>query len=333
MHKKIFKIKSLFSSNVFSVGLRILVSFGILLVVFLYSGLDLAKISAVLKSVNVPFLLLAAFFVLFTHVLCILRWNMLLQGAGVYLPFRRIIISFAGGTFFNLFFPSTIGGDILRSLDLANYARRPKEIAATVFLDRLSGCIGLAAVAFFASLIGSRFLLDASIISSLTIIFLALATAIVLLFNEKIFTKINGMLNFYQDKKMFAKFASTLKNLHHEIFIFKRKRKLIYYNLLFSLLIQLQGPLTYYFIGTSLGIQLHPLAYFVFLPIISAISLLPISIGGLGLRDVSVVFFFSKVGVPKELSLSMSLLAFFLLVLFASLGGIIYVASLYYRRI
>ena len=55
-------------------------------------------------------------------------------------------------------------------------------------------------------------------------------------------------------------------------------------------------------------------------PAIIVLTMLPISISGIGVREVSFAYFFSHVGVSNEQAVSISL-AVFLLILIGNLGG------------
>jgi len=121
--------------------------------------------------------------------------------------------------------------------------------------------------------------------------------------------------------------------LHQEIHIFRYNKRMILNNLIISFIIQTLSPISFYFIAKSIGLDLNIVYFFVFLPVIGAITLLPISIGGLGLRDATTIFFFAKVGVSKDLSFAMSLLSFAFILIYGVLGGIIYVLTVRHRRI
>ncbi|MDI6606151.1 MAG: lysylphosphatidylglycerol synthase transmembrane domain-containing protein [Candidatus Omnitrophota bacterium] len=317
---KIFK-------RIFSVFLKIIIS--VILLVFLFNKVDKKSLFEYLKNAD-KLLLFFAFCIYFiSYILAIFRWEMLLKAAKIYLPFKRIIISFAGGVFFNLFLPSTIGGDLMRSIDLSAHTKRPREVIATVLLDRLSGYIGLAALALSAILLGWKLIQDASVFFSVTIIVALLTAILLVLFNKFLYEKINSFL----DSGGSGRFRELIRDLHQEMHIFRHHRKLIVNNLLISLLIQLILPLTFFIIALSLGVKLNIIYFLIFLPIISAITLLPISIGGLGLRDATTIFFFAKAGMSQGSAFAMSLLSFAFLLLCGTIGGLIYVFTIRHRRI
>lgn len=305
------------------------IGISIILLVFLFKQIDEKSLLAVIKNADIGLLLLAAVIYFSAYVFCLFRWEMLLKGAKIYLPLKRVIISFAGGIFFNLFLPSTIGGDFVRSIDLATHTKRPREVVATVLLDRLSGYVGLVIVALLALLFGWKLVEDKSVLLSVAIITGILVVTLLVLFNRFLYSKINQILH----SPTAGRIREAIKNLHQEIHIFRHHKKIILNNLILSVLIQVVSPVTFYIIALSLGIKIDITYFFVYLPIIGAITLLPISIGGLGLRDATTVFFFSKAGVSKDLAFAMSLINFSFILVYASIGGLIYVLTVHHRRI
>jgi hypothetical protein len=310
-----------------SILLRISVS--IILLIFLFKQVDRKSLFEVIKNANPLLLLLAAFIFFLVYVLCLFRWEMLLKALRIHLPLKRIIISFAGGIFFSLFMPSTIGGDIMRSIDLATHTKRPHEVIATVVLDRVSGYVGLALLALLAVLLGFRYINDKTVLISVGIITAVLIAVLLVLFNRFIYSKINKLIH----SPNAGKVRQLLEDLHDELHYFKHHKKVIVNNLIFSLLIQAMSPLSFYVIALSLGLKINIIYFFIFLPIIGAITLLPISIGGLGLRDATTIYFFAKVGVSRNIAFAMSLLNFFFILSFGALGGLIYVLTIHHRRI
>jgi hypothetical protein len=122
-------------------------------------------------------------------------------------------------------------------------------------------------------------------------------------------------------------------NLHREIHAFAGRRKILVWNILFSVTVQMISPLAFYIIALALGVNLKPVYFFIFLPIIGAVTLLPISIGGLGLRENLTVFFFGQLGLAKNVAVAMSLLSFTFIFIYGILGGIVYVFTVHHRRI
>jgi len=310
-----------------SIFLRIIIS--IILLIFLFRQVDKKALFWIIKNADKPLLFLAFFIASVNYILCLLRWEMLLKAVNIRLPLKRVIISFSGGTFFSLFLPSTIGGDFMRSVDLAAHTKRPSEVIATVLLDRLSGYIGLAVLSLSALLFGWRFVQDRSVLFCVIIITAILIAILLVLFNGFLYSKINNFLR----SPNAGKIRELIKDLQKEIYIFKHHKKIIVNNLIVSILIQAASPVIFYIIALSLGVKIKIIYFFIFVPIIGAITLLPISIGGLGLRDATTIFFFAKAGMSKDLAFAMSLLSFFFILFYGAMGGLIYVLTIHHRRL
>jgi len=310
-----------------SILLRVGIS--VALLVFLFRQVDKKVLLEIIKNADKGLLVLAFIIFSSSYILCIFRWMMLLKAVKIHLSLKRVIISSAGGIFFSLFLPSTIGGDLVRSVDLAAHTKRPREVVATVFLDRLSGYTGLVLLALLALAVGWRLVPLKSVLPPVFIITGVLVLGLLVLFNKFAYNKVNRVLQ----SPSAGKIRESIKNLHQEIHFFRHQKKVILKNIGVSFLVQLTAPLVFYIIALSLGIKLNIVYFFVFLPIIGAITLLPISIGGLGLRDATTIFFFGTVGVSKDLSFAMSLVSFFFILVYSGIGGLIYVLTVHHRRV
>lgn len=312
--------------KILSVILRVGIS--IFLLFFLFKQIDKKSLLEIIKSLNKPLLYLGFIIFFLNYLLCFIRWQMLLKAANINLSLKKLVTSYSGGVFFNLFLPSSIGGDMMRSIDLSVQTKKPHEVVATVLLDRLSGYVGLVTLTLIALVFGWKLLADRTVLFSMAILFGILIAVLLVLFNQFLYSSINRFLGSSSNK-----IKDSIKTLQQQIYLFKGRKRVIFYNLLMSFVIQIVSPICLYFIALSLGINIKIVYFFVLLPIISAITLLPVSIGGLGLRETATIFFFAKVGVSKDLSFAMSLLSFSFMLIYGALGGLIYVLTIHHRRL
>lgn len=315
--------------NTLLVLLRIGVSILLLALLFKFNKIDLQVLINDIRSTDKRLLAAGFLAYFFVYFLGFLRWRMLLNTVGISISLKRLISSFSGGIFFSIFLPSTIGGDLVRAADLAEHTKKAKEVIATVFLDRLSGYIGLVLVILPGLLFGRDLVLDKVVFTSVSVIIILLVIVLLVLFNNGIYSRITKFLS----SPGSGKIKETIKNMHQEIHLFRNHKRLIILNLFTSFIIQLIGPISVYFIGLSLGIKVDFIYFVIFLPIISAITLIPIALGGLGLREGLFVVYFAKAGVVKQLALAMSLLSFSFFVFYGAIGGLIYVLTVHHRRL
>jgi hypothetical protein len=89
----------------------------------------------------------------------------------------------------------------------------------------------------------------------------------------------------------------------------------------------------YYLVARSFGLDYALIYFLIFVPMITAFSSLPVSVGGLGVRDTASVFVFAKIGMAKESAFAMSLVNFGFMLVLGICGGVGYVYLLYRRRL
>jgi uncharacterized membrane protein YbhN (UPF0104 family) len=68
------------------------------------------------------------------------------------------------------------------------------------------------------------------------------------------------------------------------------------------------------------------LTLFAFISLVDLVRLMPISVGGLGVREWAVIVLFGTLGITREQALTFSILAFVPIYLNAIVGGILYIS-------
>ena len=123
-------------------------------------------------------------------------------------------------------------------------------------------------------------------------------------------------------RKVFKKRLATLfHDLKIVFFEFKKQKRSALVVSVLSIISWLCLFLRNYLYAHALGISVS-FIYFLFIwPIIFLVTLLPISIIGIGVRDVALIFFFSFLGIDKEHAVSLSVLEIILFLLFPVMIG------------
>ena len=90
-----------------------------------------------------------------------LRWQLLLRGQSIELPFRHIFGSFLIGRFIGTFLPGTVGLDGYKLYDAARFSGRTVEVTATTAIEKVLGTFGiflsfLVALPFGIQIFGER---------------------------------------------------------------------------------------------------------------------------------------------------------------------------------
>lgn len=133
---------------------------GIGLILFLITRLeDPAVLWAQIVAANKTLLLLGALCYAAAVALSGIKWGVLLHAVGITAPTGRILSWQWQGEFFNSFLPAQVGGDVARGWALASDTHRTADAAASIIIDRFTGLfvfMAFAALATSAMLIWGR---------------------------------------------------------------------------------------------------------------------------------------------------------------------------------
>ena len=121
-----------------------------------------------------------------------------------------------------------------------------------------------------------------------------------------------------------GRFHDTVHRVYEAVQRYWTHRRTLLLALGLSLILQSLVITIFYLISLALNLSVPLRYFFLFVPLISVISMLPISVAGLGLREGSAVYLFTKVGLDSAGALSLSLLWFAVTALCSGLGGVVF---------
>ncbi len=309
------------------IRLAISISLIIILIKTQLKDLDLAV--ETLKSASRSLLLLA----FLTHFVGVWitaeRWRILLRAQDIGLGAGTLSITVLIGFFFSNFLPTTIGGDIYRIYDSSKRAGTTVEKAASVIVvERLSGVVSAATYAIIALFLGFTAIGEQSVIIPIVIFFAISIIVGFFIINPSVLR-----LNRLVDRVRFLqKIRERLKNIYDTLKTFKKFKLVLLLALFYSFVLQFMVILSYYLAARSLGIELGLVVYIFIVPVVAVIAMLPISIGGIGLRENSLVFILVAMGVVNEKAAVFSLIIFAMLIILGALGGIAYIIRPFFEK-
>lgn len=127
-----------------SLVLRLLVVAGLL--AWIASRVDLAAFARTLAAADARWLAAAGFLVVFAHLIAAWRWHRLLRAAGSTWHFGRSLAVYAAGVFLGLFIPTGVGGDVYRLARVRGSGAGLALGATTILLERAIGLFALLVV-------------------------------------------------------------------------------------------------------------------------------------------------------------------------------------------
>lgn len=299
-------------------GVKVLVSLALL--GFLLNSTDLHALGGLLRSLRLPIFLASLLLYLITQVLSTLRWRCLLQAEKINLSIWRLILLYFEGMFFNLMLPTLIGGDVVRGYKVFHLTRRHEASLASILVERLSGYVALVLIACVALIFAYQYLHD-PVVVWLTA---ASAAGIVGIIAGLLSERLQALFFKLLSSAGLGRFHDTLHRLYEAIQRYWKHRQVLLLAVGISLILQVFIILVFFLISRSLNLSVPLLYFFLFIPLISVVSMIPISVAGLGIREGSAVYFFAKVGLDSAAALSLSLLWFAVTALSSGLGGIVF---------
>ncbi|MFA5333557.1 MAG: lysylphosphatidylglycerol synthase transmembrane domain-containing protein [Candidatus Nanoarchaeia archaeon] len=286
----------------------------IFILVFIINKLDFNQIFEI--KINWFFFLICMILGSLNIFICTFRWWYLNNKIyDIKTPFFMLFKLYLIGVFFNLFLPSSIGGDTIKSYNIYKYSNKKLSAIHAIFFDRLLGLIilsifaivGLTYILFFSNLIINSI----EILLTFSIIILGFTLFLPFIGDFPIFSK----LLFFKKLKEFF--------LYSEIII-KNKKKLLV-PILMTFLFQFSCIIVSFIMSKAVGMNVNFIFFMAFIPISTIIILIPITFAGMGLREVSFVFLFSLIGVKAEEIILVPLLVFSINVILGLLGGVFYI--------
>jgi len=268
-------------------ALKVLISAA--LVYFIFTKLDVASMLAMLKKTNPFFLLPATFFLVLSKVFAAFRLNLYFHQLGVRLTQISNLKLYWLGMFYNLFLPGGIGGDAYKGYVIKKKFPVPtKGVISALLLDRLSG---------------------------LLLIFLYSCLFAVLLQNE--------YLAPYRIAIGGAALLSILVVWGLNIKLFTSLHRIFWKSFGYSALVQGTQLISIVLILKALAISLNTIAYLFIFMISSIVSVIPLTIGGIGSRELTFFYGADVLGLDENTAVGVSMV-FFLITAVVSLLGVFY---------
>ncbi len=293
----------------------------ILLLAGLAYQMDLAKFRDALAAASPLILLPAVAVQIGSAFLSVARWRSILRNFDIDIPFLDLTKICFIGSFFNLFLPSSIGGDFFRAFYLSRQKKRGMSTTlTTTMLERSGGLCALLAIGLVSAL--SHRLTVHGV--GLLYVFIGLAGVYLLanlaLFNPRIHAWINRALERFHLEDIENKMDLVYRGLNSLI----RNRRSIFVVLSLSLAIQLASVAIVWIAAQALAIEAPFGTFLVFIPLINLSIMVPLTINGFGLREGLYFLLFTTIGLQQEKAVALSLLNAAVVMLAALPGGVVY---------
>jgi uncharacterized protein (TIRG00374 family) len=280
---------------------------------------DLAQVLRHLRDMNWLLFGMALLLFLAGSLVRAYRWGTLVWSLGVQVSWWRLVALFFVGSFFNLFLPTGLGGDAVKMYELSRDDGKTAEAISSVIVDRFVGLFVLFALAILA-LIGGYRLVGSEVLTVIAGVFVVCLVTVGILLQR---TWIESWVRRLGLDRLLGR-VRILRELYASVRLYRTADLLrataasVVWNLMLIV-----GN---YLLGLAVGIDLSLYYYFLFIPVISVLLMLP-SVGGIGIREGAYVLLFSQVGVANSQALALAFAFDLVLLANGLLGALIYLAQ------
>ena len=255
-------------------------------IIYVLKRISLADIADILKSADILFLGLAFILFVVSKLIAAFRTLLILKQYGIPLSGWDNLKLYWTGMFYNLFLPGGIGGDVYKTIVINKlHANGIKISAGAVLMDRIGGVTALIVLAL-------------------------------------LFLPFTSLYNHY-GWISYAGVPITLLGFIGIILVFMPLLKGITGNLLgWSFLVQIFQVLTVLLIMYAFNIKNDQPAYLLIFLISSLAAMLPISVGGIGIRELVFFSISNYLFLDQKIAVAISLTFYLITLLASSLGAI-----------
>ncbi|OGF64066.1 MAG: hypothetical protein A2Y62_15515, partial [Candidatus Fischerbacteria bacterium RBG_13_37_8] len=230
--------------------IRALISF-ILFAIILYL-LDWNNIISSLLKADLDLLIIAFSLHAIGLIVSVIRWDILLKAVTIQQSFKELLAIYWVSLFYNLFLPTSIGGDIVRVYDLSRNTGKLEGSITSVIMDRLIGMIVLLLIAVLALFAGVQLVYSQLLLW--TIIFLSGFLFFLVLL---LFPSVRKPLSLLLPTKIHEFIRKKTKQIFDSFSQYKHNPKTLLLTLLWSIILQLNVIFYFYLIGKALNINLQ----------------------------------------------------------------------------
>lgn len=316
--------------------LRIVISAGILIFLFKTQFKNFSEVTDFFKHSHVNIWYIAASFMMYWVgiYLLVIRWQVMLKTQNINATFGFLFGSYLVGYFFNNFLPTSIGGDVYRIYDTSKLKNSSgMKAASIVLMERTTGVVSSIIYLFFALAIGfvkssqvelmvGNWRVSNHLLIVLIIAFFIISILVILIMLFPDSFRLNKL---FRKLKFLHRWEPKLKQMYDTFKDFRKYKLILFLTILLSLILQFAFTLNYSLAGTGFGItKLSLLSYIFIVQLCGIISMIPVSIGGIGVREGAFVVLAGALGGEKNIATIVSIAILIMILIPGVVGGIVY---------
>ena len=224
------------------------------------------------------------------------RWAALARPLGFPFSRRFFVWRFLEGSFFSLCLPSSIGGDVIKAYRVGDTTQRRLLAGCSVLADRLTGLSALGVLAGTA-LAANKYGLGLAGALGVALALLAGVLGVFWLGLQSIDRIMNLLPEAHRARAFLA-----------QLLPYQQRPLLIMQAVGWSFVVQVGGAVVVALMARTLRVDLPLVVWFSVVPLVALLMVLPVSIGGFGMRENAMEILLGEHGVAKDQAIAVALL-------------------------
>lgn len=296
------------------------ICFSLSLITYIVWLVDFKKVTEILRSANVMVFITVFLLFIFDQWLAAFGWHILLKAKGIFLPMKDLSLLFFESIFFGFLLPSSMGPDAIRAYNLSRKTSNITEAISSILVLRAVTLLSLYTLAFISLILYYDMISDKRFINvvSGSLIFIGITGFTIFL--KPIRSTISKVLTLLRAEGL----RVQIEKLYSSFLDYSRCKGALTISFSLMFFSQILRAILSFILSISMGINISIISYLLYLPLVSIITKIPISFGGLGLGEGSLIYFFLKAGITYSEAFTITILLSLINIGIALLGGILY---------
>lgn len=318
------------------------------LLYYIFTIIDFNELQNVLLTSNLKLILIAILSVPLQYLLFTTRWAILQKLiSGLWIKFKHLHSILYKGLFVGFFVPGGVGVDLFRIIQIKQKHNTYSQTISIIFLEKIFGVIAsilLILITYpFITIKENSALQKVVLWGGITCVCVLACLLAVQLLRKKehslihrFYRQIINAFSFRVSKILKRVLKNNEESANEEVINNAIKNiinpKFIVIVILFSFAILITRASFLNLVFNAFGYKIPLVANLFVVPLINILAMIPISLGGIGVRETGYIVLYGLFGVPAEGSLIVSLITFTYLLLNISSGGLLFILDNFKRK-
>ena len=284
-------------------GFWLRLAVGLALFIAVATAIDLGRSLDSIAHADLGWLAAALSLMLLDRAAMAFKWLVLLRARGIALPFARAFKLYLVGTLVSSVLPSSLGGDAWRGLAAAGSEGERPSAVASVFVERALGFVATVLVSLGASALAVRVGFGAvayGVMAASGLMLVAFAVFVLLASRAVVLNWLSARAD--------SGLLRPLRDIAVAVASYRDSPWTLWSFLVLSVVEQILSITVILFLARAVGAVVPALALFACVPMSFIAESLPVSLGGLGVRELAYVTLLRPFGMAPDAAFAVSLL-------------------------